>query len=121
MAQTLGIVDLVWKGRKLAVEKGAELTLGGLKNTPVMYGRQVGHAQEMEASNVTAVVPLERGQRLSDLWAAGPGELQVLCDTGQTYVFPDAFLTNRPNATGGEGGKVRLEWSGGTPEELLNG
>lgn len=121
MAQTLGIIDLVWRGRKLATEKGAKLMLGGIKQTPVMYGRQVGYAGEMEASTVTATIPLERGLRLSDIWASGQGELQVVCDSGQTYVFPDAFLTNRPNATGGEGGKVEMEWSAGFAEEILNG
>lgn len=121
MAQTLGIVDIVWRGEKLACEKGSELMLGGIKKNPVIYGRQVGWAGEMEASTVTATFPLERGRRMSDLWATNQGELQVICDTGQSYVFPDAFLTNRPNATGGEGGKVKLEFAAGFAEEILNG
>jgi hypothetical protein len=49
------------------------------------------------------------------------GELQVICDTGQTYVFADAFLTDRPEMTSGEGGKIELKWAAGAPEELLNG
>lgn len=121
MAQTLGIVEIVWRGVKLAPEKGAEGRLGGLKNVPVMYGRKIGRAQEMESSMVKATVPLERGMRLLPIWADGEGELQFLCDTGQTYVIADAFLVNRPNFTGGEGGKVELEWEGSGADEVLNG
>ncbi len=119
--QTLGIVDIVWKGAKLAVEKGAKVKLGGVQNNPVSYGRQVGRAQEFMASEITATVPLERGRPMSAIYTQGEGELQVLCDTGHTYVWPDAFLTGRPEMTGGEGGKIELKWAAGEPEELLNG
>ena len=122
MASTLGIIDIVWRGQKLAVERGASLRLGGLKNNPVITGRQIHRSAEMEASEITATIPLLRGQRLLDLYGDGrEGELQCVCDTGQTYVFADAFLTNRPEVTGGEGGKVELVWMAGEPEELLNG
>lgn len=120
MAQLLGIVDLVWKGQKLAVEKGAKLKLGGIKNNAVVYGRQVGRAQEFEASEITAVIPLKRGQRIGEVFGLAEGELQVLCDTGQTYTAPDAFLTNRPEMTGGEGGKVELKFACGEMEEVIN-
>lgn len=117
--QTLGIIDLVWKGRKLAVEKGAKLKLGGIKNNAVPYGRQVGRAQEFEPSEITAVIPLKRGERIGDTFSQDEGELQVICDTGQTYVWPDAFITNRPEMTGGEGGKIEVMWSAGEAEEII--
>lgn len=119
MAQTLGIIDIVWKGRNVPVEKGAKLKLGGLKNNAVVYGRRVGRAQEYEASEVEAVTALERGQRISDLYTSEEGELQVQCDTGQTYTFPDAFLTENREMTGGEGGKITLKWSAGDYEEIV--
>ncbi|GGG31012.1 hypothetical protein GCM10010964_18690 [Caldovatus sediminis] len=119
--QLLGIVDIVWQGRRIPVEKGAKLKLGGLKNNAIPYGRQVGRAQEFEPSEITATTHLRRGQRFSDLYAVDEGELQVICDTGQTYVFADAFLTDRPEMTSGEGGKIELKWAAGAPEELLNG
>lgn len=121
MAQTLGILDVTWQGRNLAVDKGAKFKLGGLKKTALIAGRQVHYANEFEASEITATIPLPRGQRLLDLYPTGTGELQIVCDTGQTYVFADAFLTNRPEATAGEGGKIELVWSAGEAEELLNG
>ena len=122
MAQTLGIIDIVWRGRRLAVERGASLKLGGVKNNAVITGRQVHRAGEMEASEITATIPLMRGQRILDVYGDGrEGELQCICDTGQTYVFADAFLSNRPEMTGGEGGKIELTWMAGEGEELLNG
>ena len=119
MTQVLGIVDIVWKGRNVPVEKGAKFKLGGLKNNPVTYGRRVGRAQEYEGSTVEATTALERGQRLKETYTSEEGELQVVCDTGQTYVFPDAFLTDLREITGGEGGKVALKWAAGDYEEVL--
>lgn len=120
MAQVLGIIDIVWKGRNIPVEKGAKLKLGGIANKGVVYGRKVGRAQEFMASEIEAVTALERGQRVSELYTKEEGELQVVCDTGQTYVFPDAFLTDLRELTGGEGGKVPLKWMGGDFEEVLS-
>ncbi len=119
--QYLGIVDISWKGQRIPVEKGAKLKLGGTKRNAVVQGRQVGFAEEFEASEITATTNLARGQKFLDLYAGGEGELQALCDTGQTYVWSDAFLTERPELTSGEGGKVELKWMAGAPEEMLNG
>ena len=116
----LGIIDIVWKGRNIPVEKGAKVRVGGIKNNAVTYGRRVGRAQEFEGSEITATTHLERGQRYGNLWDPGEGELQVVCDTGQTFVWADAFLTDRPDMTGGEGGKIELKWMGGEPEEILS-
>lgn len=119
MPQVLGIIDIIWQGRNIPVEKGAKLKLGGLKNNPVVYGRRVGRAQEYVPSEIEAVTVLERGQKFKELYGPGEGELQVQCDTGQSYVFPDAFLTDQIEMTGGEGGKLSLKWAAGDYEEIL--
>lgn len=117
--QTLGIVDIVWRGVNIPVEKGAKIKPGGIQNSMVNYGRKAGRAQEFVATEVEAVTNLERGQRFKGLWDPGEGELQVVCDTGQTFVMADAFLTERPDITGGEGGKITLKWAASEPEEVL--
>jgi len=119
--QTLGIIDVVWRGRTLTVEKGSKFKAGGIRNEVVVTGRQVHRSEVWEAGEVMATLAFKRGDRLSDYGGTGTGELQVLCDTGQTYVWPDAFLTVLPEATGGEGGKIELKWAVGEAEELLNG
>lgn len=120
MAQTLGIIDLIWKGKKLPIEqKTGKVKLGGTSNTPVLLNASVDRAGHFEASEITGVLPLRRGMRLMDMFDSGEGELQVICDTGQTYVWPDAFLTTRPEAHAGEGGKIEMKWTAGAPDELL--
>lgn len=121
MAQTLGLIEVIWRGVKITVEKGGTFQAGGLMNHAVITGKQVDFAQEMIAGKCTATKRLTRGETLSALWAAGQGELQVQCDTGQTFIVPDAFLTNTPSFTAGEGGKVPLEWAFGTVTEVANG
>lgn len=117
--QTVGIIDIIWRGRAFPCETGAKAKIGGMKNTPVIYGRKVGRAESFEASEVTAVIPLEKGVRYGNLWDTGEGELQVRCDTGQVFTWGDAFLTDHPEITGGEGGKMEFKWAGGAPEEVL--
>ncbi|MBB3947215.1 hypothetical protein GGQ73_003181 [Rhizobium skierniewicense] len=120
MTQVLGIVDIIWRGRNLPVEKGAKFRMGGIKNNAVTYGRKVGRAQEYQGSEISATTHLEAGQRLGNLLDPGEGELQVVCDTGQTLVFNDAFLVDdRSEVTGGEGGKIELKWAASSPEEIL--
>lgn len=119
--QVLGIITIRWNGRVIPVEKGASCLLGGLKQMPVVYGRRVGRTQEFEPSEITGVTALQRGQSIDDFYQVAEGELQVQCDTGQSYVFPDAFLTERLTLTGGEGGKIKLKWAAGDYRELLNG
>lgn len=121
MAQTLGLISVIWRGTNVPVEKGGTVTLGGLLQKEVITGMQVDYANEMTASHVTASSRLKRGDSLLSLYSPGQGELQVLCDTGQSYVWPDAFLAVMPKFTAGDGGKVALEWKAGIPQEVLNG
>ena len=41
--QTLGIVDIVWRGQKIPVEKGAKFRVGGIKQNAVTSGRRVAY------------------------------------------------------------------------------
>lgn len=119
MAQSVGIIDIVWNGRKIPVEKGAKYKPGGLKANRVVQGRQVHHAYEFKEGEATGTTALLRGQRFTELYAPGPGTLQVLLDTGQCYTHPDAVLEETPEMTGGEGGKIELKFFFGAPEEIL--
>lgn len=121
MAQALGLVSIRWNGTKLPVEKGSTFQQGGLMQKPIITGQQVDFANEMREGKVSATKRLMRGDALLGIWSPGTGELQVQTDTGQTYLVPDAFLTNTANFTAGEGGKVKLEWAFGVAQEQLNG
>lgn len=121
MAQTLGIIDVSWKGARLDIEKGGTLRLGGFKQNVVTTSRRAHHAREYEASEVKVTKVFRRGESVGDVFTLGEGELIVLCDTGQSYVFADAVINNRPMMTAGEGGKQEITWSASEPEELVNG
>lgn len=119
MAQVLGLIEVSWRGNKIPVEKGGKVKLGGLMQKGMVVGQQTDYAQEYEMSEVTVTTRLRRGDSLLDIFAPGAGELQVLCDTGQTYTFPDAFVSNRPEFTAGEGGKVQVKWNASNAAELV--
>lgn len=118
MAQTLGIIDAVFGGQKIPLEKGAKFNPGGVKQNPVVVGRQVHYCQEVVPSQLTGTTVLQNGQRLADLIPSGAQELQVICDTGQTFIVPDAFRTEVPDITGGEGGKIELKLQGSPSTEI---
>jgi hypothetical protein len=119
MAQVLGITDIVWRGQPYAVKEGSKCKLGGVMNKAVVTGRRVDRAEAFEASEVTATFALRRGMSLLSIWAPGEGPLEVICDTGQTFSWSNAFLTNRPEFTSGEGGDVEATWSAGEPNEVI--
>jgi hypothetical protein len=118
MSQSVGIIDLVWRGARIPVEKGAKVKLGGIQNKAVEYGRGASRSQEFVHSTVECTTILLRGQKASDLYTPEEGELQIQMDTGQTIVSHAAFMTDRPDITGGEGGKVMLKWAFGEWEEI---
>ena len=118
MTQVVGIIDAIFNGQKIPLEKGAVFNPGGFKNNTVIAGRQVFRAQEVVASKLEGTTVLAAGQKLSDVIPQGEGELQVICDTGQTFVVPDAFRTEVPDITGGEGGKIKLVFNGSAAAEI---
>lgn len=119
MAQVLGVVDVVWRGVSVPVQKGAKFTLSGLKNNTVVAGRRAYRSQEFVAGKLTATTVLERGKAYGDLYDEGEGELQVRCDTGHVYTCPDAFLTDGPPEISDDGGKLELMWTIGDYEEIM--
>jgi hypothetical protein len=121
MAQTLGLISIIWNGTKIAVEKGGTFQNGGLQQKPNVTGQQVDYSNEFVAGKVSCTSRLMRGQLLSNIWVGQQAELQIQCDTGQTYTDPEAFLTNLANFTAGDGGKVKLEFAVGAAAEVING
>jgi hypothetical protein len=120
MTQTVGIMDAYFNGVHIPCEKGSTLKPGGLKNNVVIAGKQVFKSQEFVAATASVTTVLQAGQSLLALISAAPGELQMIADTGQSWIIPDASLTNEPDVTGGDGGKVKLEYAGSPATELLS-
>lgn len=120
MAQTVGIIDIIWRSRKIDTEKGASFSSGGLINNPVVAGRKLHNCQEWKEGMVECTTVLKAGELPSSLYDVRTGELQCVLDTGQTVVWSGAFqVGERPKVTAGEGGKVALKWAVGEAQELL--
>lgn len=122
MAQTLGLISAIWKGTKVKVERGqSRVSLGGLVQEEVVTDQQVDYSNQYKASRIEITTVVTRGSSILALFSPGQGELQVQCDTGQTLVWPDAFIRDEPKFGDGAGGKLRVQWSAGAPTEVLNG
>ncbi|MQT14387.1 phage tail tube protein [Segnochrobactrum spirostomi] len=120
MAQILGIIDIVWRGVAYdVIPKSGKLQLSGMKNNPVVAGRNVHRSQEFTQGKVTISTVLKRGQRHSELYDENEGELQVRCDTGHVYICPDAFLESGPPEISDDGGKLELVWTISKYEEIM--
>ncbi len=114
----LGIIDIFWNGSKVPNEPGGTVTLGGVRNKAVMFSRSVAPAGAMMESKIACTAVIQTGDRITDNYGTGQGELQVQCDTGQIFAWPDAFIVEAVEFTAGEGGKLKLTWSAGIPTEL---
>lgn len=120
MAQVVGIIDLVWNGTKIAITPGSgTLMLGGLVNKEVTAGRQIHRAQLMQPSEVQGTTVLQAGQSLAALFDGADHELQVIADTGQSYVISEAFLIDSGNLHDKNGGEVKMTWRGSAAIEVL--
>jgi hypothetical protein len=116
--QTVGVIDAIWQGTKIPLEKGATFNPGGYKNNTVIAGRQVFRSQEVVPSKLEGTTVLQKGQTFTAMFPETEGELQVICDTGQIFIVPDAFRLDVPDVTGGDGGKVKVTWNGSAAQEM---
>ena len=119
MAQVLGIIDLYWGGTKVDIKPGGSLKLGGVVNSPVIYGRQVGRSQKMAQSEITVKAILKAGMRITDIFGANlEQQLQVDCDTGQSFVWDQAFREETLDVTAGDQSDIDLKFVAGEPVEV---
>lgn len=119
MAQSLGIIRVFFGGNELTIKPGGTVRLGGVVSRPQVAGTEVFRSEAMMESEITVQVMLERGQRLTDLIPANlEQELQVHCDTGQTFVFPSAFRKETLTITAGDTSQVEVIFAAGTPVEI---
>ena len=99
------------------IKPGGTVTLGGMRNKPVIYGQQVDASQAMTASEINVTTVVKTGQPILTFVVKDQKELQVHCDTGQTLIWDTAFLDGATKITAGEGSH-ELKFSAGTPSEI---
>ena len=119
MAQSLGIIKVFFGGVELPIKPGGSFKLGGVVSMPQVVGGGVDRSESMQASEITVKRALRRGQRLADLVPGNTErELQVQCDTGQTFVWESAFRSNTLGVTSGDSSEVDVTFAAGTPVEI---
>jgi len=119
MSQGVGIVRLWWNGTQYDVLKGASLRLPALRNVAVPAGYKLNRSQEFQGGEIRATVMVLAGMSLATFSPGAEGELQIQSDTGQTWVFPDAFILDAPTLTD-DGGKAPVTWNASSYSELLS-
>jgi len=119
MAKKLGKVIIKVDGRVLESMPGAKIDIGGDERTTVVGANKVlGFSETPKPSRVECEVAVGKETRLAELRGWDNVTISAVCDTGQNYVGQGCWLTNTPNMSAGEGGRVPLVFEGGPLEEM---
>jgi hypothetical protein len=118
MAQVFGKAFISANGKRLRSMAGAKLDLGGFERQVVKGSAQVhGHSETVKEATVECEIALARGDKLEDIRNLTDATITFECDSGQTYVIRDAFLTDTLSMSEGEGGKIPVKFAGQPAEE----
>lgn len=121
MAQSLGVLWLVWGGQRIDVEeKSTSFNRGGRVAQSVQAGVRVTQGYKYVPSKVKAKFPLLNGMSLDELTALNGSEMQVHCDSGQVYIISSAVIQGDPQTTGAPGSNVTMEWGGEYAVEVIS-
>jgi hypothetical protein len=120
VSQRLGKAFIKVNGQLLESMPGAKINVGGKKRNPVVGGNNVhGFAEEIVNSTVECEISVSKDTKVLDYAQMDNVTITFECDTGQTFVVKDAFLTEPPELTAQEGGKVPLKFAG-QPADQVN-
>jgi len=119
MSQRLGKAFIKWDGKLLESMPDAKISLGGVERNPVIGANNVhGFSEKIKESTLECEISVSTETSLDELANIADATITFECDTGQTYVMRNAFLTEPPQATAGDGGKVPLKFAGPKAEEM---
>ncbi|TXH32524.1 MAG: phage tail protein [Rhodospirillaceae bacterium] len=116
--QFLGRATVRWNGNVIETNSGASLDIGGVGRDTIITGTRVGFAEKTMPAILSCETSLEPDMSLDELRNIDDATVQFECDTGQTYVIRNAFLTDTPVVKDGAGGNVTLNFSGPPAEEI---
>lgn len=115
----LGKAYIKVNGQLLESMPGASIDIGGVERKPVVGNNSVlGYSESPRPAMVECEIAVGQNTSLTDLAKAVDATITFECDTGQTYIVREGFLTEPPKATDGEGGKVPLKYAGQPAEEM---
>lgn len=113
MAKKLGKATIKWDGNVLDTLPGAKIDIGGNQRTTVVGANEVhGFFETPKQSKVECEISVGRETDLDALRQIENATISFECDTGQAYVIRGAWLTDTPEMTAADGGKVPLTFEG---------
>ena len=116
--QRLGRAYIKVNGNLIESLPGAKLNVGGVKRNPVVGNTVHGYAEEVVPATVECEISVSGQTKIMDIAKYKQETLTFECDTGQTFVVKDAFLTEPPELTAQEGGKVPLKFAGNPADQV---
>ncbi|GBQ15258.1 hypothetical protein CFR78_04215 [Komagataeibacter rhaeticus] len=117
--QTVGVFRAWWNGQQIEIKPGATVRLPGTQNKTEIAGGTGFRYQQYQVGQFKCTPVLVKGSSLAAFQPGDEGELQVLADTGQQWVFPDAYILDAPDLAD-SGGNMPLTFNMNTYKELLS-
>ncbi len=119
MAKKLGKAVIKVDGKIQESLPGAKLDIGGDERGTVIGANSVqGFYVTPKPSKLECEVTVGAETSLAEMRDWDNVTISFECDTGQLYVIQGAWLTNTPEMTASEGGKVPLTFEGPPAEEM---
>lgn len=118
--QRLGKAFIKVNGQLLESMPGATLDIGGVSRAAVVGANTVhGFFETPKPAVVSCQISVSKDTKLEDMNTWADVSVTFECDTGQVWVVRQAFLTEPPVMTAGDGGQVPLVFNG-PPAEKVN-
>jgi hypothetical protein len=115
----LGIITAAWGGNEINLKPGNTIELGGIVSSPVVVGMNVDFANSIKPSVISLKVAVQQGVPVTGSFPSGIGqELQITCDTGQNFIWANAFRQGTIKISDGDNSEATVEFGGGTPLEV---
>lgn len=116
MAQLTGIAFIKIDGELTQSLPGAKIKLGGFKRTPKTGHRLYGFHEAVDPAEVELTVAHSSATPVEDWRNKTEAVILFETDTGITYQVSNAFITDTPELTDGEG-ELSLKFAGEPAEQ----
>lgn len=115
MSQLTGIAFVKIDGEMTQSKPGAKIKLGGKKRTPVTGHSVYGFTESIDPAEVDLTVAHSAATPVEDWRGKTNAVILFETDTGVTYQVSNAFITDTPELTDGEG-ELTLKFAGDPAE-----
>lgn len=117
MRKYFGIAKITVDGELLESLPGAKLDTGGITRTPVRGDGKIGFAESRKEATVECEISLSSQTDVARLNNAQDVTVLFETDVGQSWILREAWLVNPVAMTGGEGGRIPLQFAADSAEK----